>query len=72
MKKILTILVEMGFIIFLFYANLLMGEFTKTGPGWQHGFLWALIAIVTPANFAIALIAAFLGYGIFEFLRRRL
>ena len=72
MKKLLTILVEMGSIMFLFYANLLMGQFTKTGPGWQYGLLWALGAIFTPANFIIAIIAAFFGYGLFEFLRRRL
>jgi hypothetical protein len=72
MKKALTILIEMGFIIFLFYANLLMGEFIKTGAGWQHGFFWAFGAIFTGANFIIAIIAALLGYGIFEFLRRRL
>ena len=72
MKKILTLLIEMGFIMFLFYANLLMGEYTQTGSGWQHGLLWSIGAIFSVENFIIALGAAFLGYGIFEFLRRRL
>ena len=72
MKKFLNLLIEMGFIIFLFYANLLMGEYTKTSQGSQRGLLWSLNVVFTWENFIIALIAAFWGYVIFEFLRRRL
>jgi len=62
--------VEVGFIIFLFYANLLMGEFTgRSGRGKSWGA--ALSDIITPTNFAIALVAAIVGYIGFEALRRR-
>jgi len=37
-KWILRALIETGFIIFLFYANLLMGEFDKTGNGQAKSF----------------------------------
>jgi hypothetical protein len=63
---------ETGFIIFLFYSNLLMGEFERSGMGQQRGLAWALGDILTTANFAIAVIAAIIGYGLFEFLRNRL
>ena len=59
----------MGFIVFLFYANLLMGEFTRSGAGQEKGLIWAIGNIFTVANFAIALIAALIGYVVFEFLR---
>jgi hypothetical protein len=65
-------LIETGFIIFLFYSNLLMGEFTKSGNGQKKSFFWALSDIFTTANFTIAIIAALAGYFVFEFLRRRI
>ncbi len=64
--------VEIAFIVFLFYANLLMGDFTHTGEQHPHGFFWALHDVVTPENFTIALIAGIIGYGVFELLRKRL
>ena len=64
-------IIEVGFIIFLFYSNLLMGEFERSGPGPRRGLMWALTDVLTSANFAIALIAALLGYIVFEFLRKR-
>ena len=68
---ILRALVEIGFIIFLFYSNLLMGEFNRsTGQG--KTLAAALYDIFTPANFAIGLTAAIIGYLIVEFLRRKL
>ena len=64
-------LVEVAFIVFLFYANLLMGEFTGVnGQGKTLSF--ALHDIITPMNLMIALISASIGYVIFEFLRRKL
>jgi hypothetical protein len=63
---------EVGFIIFLFYSNLLMGEFTRSGMGQRRGLAWAIGDIVSPANFAIAVIAALIGYLIVESLRKRL
>jgi len=64
-------IVEAAFIIFLFYANLLMGEYSRTGSGWKNGFWWALQDIFTGFNFVIALVAASVGHFIFEFLRKR-
>ena len=64
-------LIEVGFILFLFYANLLMGEFERSGAGQRKGLEWALSDIFTRANFAIAAIAAAMGYLLFEFLRKR-
>jgi len=64
-------LIEVGFVIFLFYSNLLMGEFARSGRGWQMGLAWAIADIFTAANFAIAIIAALIGYFVFEFLRSK-
>ena len=63
--------IEAGFIVFLFYANLLMGEFERSGPGRKLGLAGALRDVLTPENFAIALSAAVIGYFLFEFLRRK-
>jgi hypothetical protein len=63
--------IEVGFIIFLFYSNLLMGEFERSGLGQKRGVFWAVMDVFTTANFGIALTAALLGYLIFEFLRKR-
>jgi hypothetical protein len=63
--------IEIGFIIFLFYSNLLMGEFERSGPGQKRGLVWAIEDVVTSANFEIAAIAALVGYLLFEFLRRK-
>lgn len=63
--------IEVAFIIFLFYSNLLMGEFTgSNGRGKSMAF--ALHDIFTETNFAIALISAFIGYVAFEALRKKL
>lgn len=70
-KKVFRAIVEMGFIIFLFYANLLMGEFERSGAGRKQGLIWAVGDIFTPGNFVIALLSSFLGYIIFESLRKR-
>jgi hypothetical protein len=63
--------VEVAFILFLFYANLLMGEFTRAnGHGKTLGS--ALADIFTLTNFLIGALAAVVGYLFFERLRRRL
>jgi hypothetical protein len=64
-------MIEVAFIMFLFYANLLMGEFERSGTGRRWGLRWAIADVVTSANFVIALIAALAGYVVFEFLRKR-
>jgi hypothetical protein len=63
--------IEVSFIVFLFYANLLMGEFERSGMGEKRGLAWAITDVFTPLNFGIALIAALIGYLLFEFLRTR-
>jgi hypothetical protein len=67
----LRALIEVGFIIFLFYSNLLMGEFERSGMGHSKGLRWAISDIFTFPNFEIACIAAVIGYLLFEFLRTR-
>jgi hypothetical protein len=72
MKNVWRALIEAGFIIFLFYSNLLMGEFERSGVAQSRGLLWAIGDVVTAANLTIALIAAVIGYVLVEFLRKRL
>ena len=66
------ILVEAGFIIFLFYSNLLMGEFERSGLGESKGWLWAIQDIFTIRNFIIAFLFSIIGFLFFEFIRKRL
>jgi hypothetical protein len=40
-----------GFIVFLFYSNLLMGEFEQSGKGQEMVLAWAISDILTYANF---------------------
>jgi len=63
--------IEVAFIVFLFYANLLMGEFERSGMGLRRGIVWAIRDVLTTTNFAIAMVAALLGYVFFEFLRKK-
>lgn len=63
--------IEVGFILFLFYINLLMGEFERSGMGQQRGLIWALSDIFTISNFKIAIVGAGVGYLLVEFLRKR-
>ena len=70
-KNVWRAVIEVGFIIFLFYSNLLMGEFERSGMGVKRGVLWAIEDVFTAANFEIATMAALIGYILFEFLRKR-
>lgn len=63
--------IEVSFIIFLFYANLLMGEFTASNERGRT-LLTAVRDMVTVTNFCIALVTAVIGYFVFEFLRKKL
>ncbi len=68
-RTVLRAVVEVASIIFLFYSNLLMGEFTgSAAPG--KTLLFALHDIFTGKNFLIAMISALVGYGVFETLRK--
>jgi hypothetical protein len=70
LARVWRALIEIGFIVFLFYSNLLMGDFTST----KHikNLAFALRDIITPTNFGIAIICALIGYIGFESLRKRL
>jgi hypothetical protein len=71
-KRALRAITEIGFIIFLFYSNLLMGEFEHSGMGQKMGLAWAVRDIFTTANSTIAITAALVGYVLVEILRDRL
>ena len=71
MAPLARAVVETGFIIFLFYSNLLMGEFTQTN-GQGKSLFFAVKDIFTAANFLIAVITALIGYIVFEYLRKKL
>lgn len=64
-------LVEIGFIVFLFYSNLLMGEFNRAA-GREKTLSFALYDIFTVKNLTIALCSAMIGYAAFESLRKKL
>jgi hypothetical protein len=68
-NRVWRAVVEVGFIVFLFYSNLLMGEFERTGMGRKMGLAWAIGDVLTESNFLIATIAGLIGYVVFEFLR---
>ena len=58
-------LIEVAFIVFLFYSNLLMGEFTVTN-GSGKSMRFALNDIFTGTNCLIAVISAVAGFIVFE------
>jgi hypothetical protein len=64
-------LIEVSFIVFLYYSNLLMGEFEGSGQGQVRGLAWAAQDVLTGTNLAIALMTALIGYLVIEFLRKR-
>jgi hypothetical protein len=71
-KQLARAAIEVGFISFLFYSNLLMGEYTRSGRAHTRGLFWALEDIFSPANFTICLVAGVVGYFVVEFLTRKL
>jgi hypothetical protein len=70
--KFLRALIEIGFILFLFYSNLLMGEYERAGMGEKRGLEWAMSDVFTVPNLLIGSLAALIGYALVEFLRKRL
>jgi hypothetical protein len=70
-KSLLRAVIEVAFIIFLFYSNLLMGEFTQSNRDGKS-LAFALHDVFTATNFLIALVSAMIGYAIFEKLRKKL
>jgi hypothetical protein len=69
-ERISRAVIEVSFILFLFYANLLMGEYERSGMGRTHGLAWAFSDIMTAPNLVIGIVAALVGYVVFEFLRK--
>jgi hypothetical protein len=63
--------VEVGFIIFLFYSNLLMGEYTHAN-GQGKSLAFAIGDIFTVTNFIIAVISGMIGYVVVEYLRKQI
>jgi formate-dependent nitrite reductase membrane component NrfD len=63
--------IEITGILFLFYANLLMGEFTAHSRSGKT-LIYALHDIFTKENFLIGVVAATLGFAVFEWFRKRL
>ena len=61
--------VEILFILFLFYANLLMGEYTRSAEP-NKTFLFGLKDVMTYKNFGIGFFCAVVGYVGFEKLRK--
>jgi hypothetical protein len=64
-------MVEVGFIVFLFYSNLLMGEFTHSNDQGKS-LVFAIQDIFTITNFVIAIISGLIGYVVVEFLRKQI
>lgn len=71
LAPVLRAVVEIGFIIFLFYSNLLMGEFSRSA-GRGKSLAFALHDILTGTNLTIGFCSAVVGYLIVEFMRKRL
>ena len=64
LNKLWRAVIEVAFIVFLFYSNLLMGEFTVT-HGHGKSLAFALNDIFTDTNFLIAAISSLIGYVVF-------
>ena len=71
LTRLFRAVIEIEFIVFLYYSNLLMGEFTKTN-GRGKSITFALSDIVTGTNFSIAIVSALVGWALFEYFRREL
>lgn len=68
-KRVTRALVEIGFIVFLFYSNLLMGEYEKSGAAQSRGLVWALDDVIMVRSVEIAPVAGVVGYLVVEYLR---
>ncbi len=65
-------MIEISFIILLYYSNLLMGEYTHgNNPAGDKLLSAALYDIFTVDNFIIAIVSALIGYVVVEYLRTK-
>jgi hypothetical protein len=71
-KRIIHALAEVSFIVFLFYTNLLMGEFTRSHSVVTRTVLDVLSDVFTLTNVIIGLVGAIIGYFCIEGIRKRL
>ena len=69
LARVRRALIEVAFIVFLFYSNLLMGEFTAAN-GHGKTLAFAFSDIFTVTNFSIAMISAMIGHAVFHSLRK--
>jgi hypothetical protein len=63
--------IEVGFIIFLFYSNPLIENLSAQVWGRKTGWLGRSQMFFTSAIFEIAAITALVSYVVFEFVRKR-
>jgi len=71
-RNVWRAIVEVAFIMFLFYSNLLMGEYERANSAGGKSLVVALADIFTVANFVIGISASLIGYAVVEFLRGKL
>jgi hypothetical protein len=71
LDPVLRAIIEVGFIIFLFYSNLLMGEFSRAN-GQGKTWVVAIKDIFTETNMGIAIASGVMGYVVVEYLRKKL
>jgi hypothetical protein len=64
--------IEVAFIMFLFYSNLLMGEYERANSAGGKSLGAALADIFTATNLVIGPSASLVGYAVVEFLRGKL
>jgi hypothetical protein len=64
-------IIEIALVVFLFNSNLRMGEFTVAN-GRGKTLAVALAVVFTATNFLIAILSAWIGYLVFELLRKKL
>ena len=57
--------------MFLFYSNLLMGEFTRSNRD-AKTFFFAVRDVFTIANLAIGVMSGLIGYVVVEYLRNKI
>ena len=68
---ILRALVEIGFIIFLFYSNLLMGSLNRASGQTKTPGAVPYDVLTPPTSPSAFAVAPFIGYLVVEFLRKK-
>ena len=64
--------IETSFIVFLYYSNLLMGEYTHgNNPTGGKLLSTAFYDIFTVDTFIVAIVSALIGYFVVEYLRTK-